>query len=101
MIRYRLEMSPPVRQLIAHLPPQFKRRVKIALQCIAENPYLAKELKEELAGLRSQRIGRARIIFRIKGSVVEIIAIGPRRDIYERVAAEISIALRKNQNQES
>jgi hypothetical protein len=32
---------------------------------------------------------------------LEIVAIGPRHDIYERVAAEFSIALRNKQNEES
>ena len=64
---------------------------------MADDPYRAKELKEELAGLRSHRIAKARIIYRIKGSVVEIVAFGPRADIYERVAAELSKALRQGQ----
>jgi len=101
MSRYRVEIARSVRQLITHLPPKFKRRVKIALQSLADNPYGAKELKDELAGLRSQRIGTARIIFRTKGSVIEVVALGPRHDIYERVAAEISIALRKNRKAQS
>ena len=92
-------MARPVRQLITHLSPNFKRRVKIALQSIADNPYAAKELREPLAGLRSQSIGRARIIFRIKGSVIEIIAIGPRHDIYERLATEFSMRLRKHRTE--
>ena len=96
MSGYRVEIARTVRQLITHLPPKFKRRVKIALQSLSDNPYGAKELQEPLAGLRSQRIGRARIIFRIKGSIIEIVALGPRHDIYERVAAEISISLKKN-----
>ena len=96
MSRYRVEIARSVRQLITHLPPKFKRRVKIALQSLSDNPYGAKALQEPLAGLRSQRIGRARIIFRIKGSIIEIVALGPRHDIYERVAAEISIASRRN-----
>ena len=96
MSRYRVQIARPVRQLITHLPPKFKRRVKLTLESLADDPYTGKELQEPLAGLRSQRIGRARIIFRIKASVIEIVALGPRHDIYERVAAEISRALRKN-----
>ncbi len=95
MIRHRIEMSQAVRDLVPHLPPQLKRKVKAALRSIADDPYRAKELKEELAGLRSHRIAKARIIYRIKGSVVEIVAFGPRADIYERAAAELSKALRQ------
>ena len=95
MIRYRLEMSRAVRDLITHLPPELKRKVKAALRAIAEDPYQAKALKEELAGLRSYRIGRTRLILRIAGLVVEVVAFGPRSDIYERAAVELSAALRK------
>jgi mRNA-degrading endonuclease RelE of RelBE toxin-antitoxin system len=48
MTRYRIEMSQTVRDLVPHLPPQFKRKVKAALRSIADDPYLGKELKEEL-----------------------------------------------------
>ena len=95
MIPRRLEMSQAVRNLITHLPPELKRKVRAAFRAITADPYQAKELKDELAGLRSYRLGNARIIFRITGQVVEVIAFGPRPDIYERVAAEFSMLLRR------
>jgi mRNA-degrading endonuclease RelE of RelBE toxin-antitoxin system len=95
MTLHRLEVSQAVRNLITHLPPELKRKVKAAFRAIAADPYQAKELKDELVGLRSYRLGTARIIFRLTGQVVEVIALGPRRDIYERVAAELSALLRK------
>ena len=95
MTRYRIEMSQTVRDLVPHLPPQLKRKVKAALRSIADDPYPGKELKEELAGLRSYPIARARLIYRIAGTVVEVVAFGPRVDIYERAAAELSKTLRK------
>ena len=91
----RLEMSQAVRNLITHLPPELKRKVRAAFRAIAADPYQAKELKDELAGLRSYRLGNARIIFRLTRPVVEVIAFGPRHDIYERVAAELSTLLRR------
>jgi mRNA-degrading endonuclease RelE of RelBE toxin-antitoxin system len=72
-----------------------KAKVKAALRSIADDPYRAKDLRDELARLRSYRIGRSRIIFRIVGSVVQIVALGPRADIYERAATELSKTLRK------
>jgi mRNA-degrading endonuclease RelE of RelBE toxin-antitoxin system len=60
-----------------------------------EAPYRAKELSDELAGLRSYRVARSRVIYRIVGSIVQIVALGPRGDIYERAAAELSKTLRK------
>ena len=54
---------------------------------------LAKALKDDLAGLRSIRVARSRIIIAIKGSTVEVVAFGPRKDIYQRVATELRGAL--------
>ena len=97
---YRLVMAEDVRNLIAHLPPQFKRKVKLALQTLGKDPYQAKELKDELEGLRSFRVARSRLILRIVRSTVEIVAFGPRKDIYERAAKELS-AVRRNSEGET
>ena len=94
MKRFRLEIARAVRNLLIHLPPQLKRKVKVALQALTENPYQAKALRDDLAGLRSFRVVRSRIILRIKGSTVEIIAFGPRKDIYQRAASELRTTLR-------
>ena len=98
MTRHRIVMAKAVRDPVLHLPPELKRKVKAALRSIADDPDQAKELKEELAGLRSYRIARARLIYRIKGSVVEVVAFGPRADIYERAALEISKTLRESKS---
>jgi mRNA-degrading endonuclease RelE of RelBE toxin-antitoxin system len=41
-------------------------------------------LRDELSGFHSLRVGRVRIIYRVVPSrVIEVVAIGPRRTIYE------------------
>ncbi len=97
MSRYRLVISQVVRDAIIHLPPQFKRKVKVALKSLADDPYQAKALRDELDGLRSFRIARSRLIVRVKRSTIEIVAFGPRKNIYERAAAELSQIIRKSQ----
>jgi mRNA-degrading endonuclease RelE of RelBE toxin-antitoxin system len=92
-------MSRVVRETITHLPPEFKHKVKSALRSLAKDLYQAKELKEELARLRSYRIGRTRLILHIVGTAVEVVAFGPRSDIYERAAAELSASLRKKEKE--
>jgi mRNA-degrading endonuclease RelE of RelBE toxin-antitoxin system len=94
MTGYRIEMPRMLRDLIRHLPPALKAKIKAALRSISDDPYRAKELRDDLAGLRSYRIARIRIIYRIMGTRVQIVTLGPRRDIYERAAAELSKALR-------
>jgi mRNA-degrading endonuclease RelE of RelBE toxin-antitoxin system len=94
MTPFRLNIVQAVRDVLVHLPPSLKHKVKTALHALAENPYQAKTLKDDLAGLRSYRLARSRIILQIKGSTVEIVAFGPRKDIYQRVAIELRCALR-------
>ena len=70
--------------MLRSLHPDLKRKVRAGLDAIREDPSAGKELRDELAGLRSFRVGRLRIIYRVspKG-VIELVAIGPRRTIYE------------------
>lgn len=53
------------------------------MMAILADPSSGKALKEELAGLRSFRVGTFRVIYRVRRNVVEIVAIGPRERIYE------------------
>ena len=99
MKRFRLDMAQAVRDLLIHLPPPLKRKVKAALHSLAANPYQAKALKDDLVGLRSFRVMRSRMILRIKGATVEIVAFGPRKDIYQRAATALRRALQSPQEQ--
>jgi mRNA interferase RelE/StbE len=70
--------------LIRNLHPQLKKRVRSSLQHIIDDPESGKRLVDELEGLRSLRVGRFRIVYRIAGREnIEIVAIGPRASIYE------------------
>jgi len=81
---YRLRVPDPLVALIRGLHPEIKRRVKGSLRIIASDPGVGKPLKEELEGLRSFRVKRFRIIYRIgESKEIEIVAIGPRDRIYE------------------
>lgn len=70
--------------LIRKLHPHLKRKIRAALEEIVHDPTCGKSLKLELAGLRSYRVGRFRIIYRINPEkMVELVAVGPRKMIYE------------------
>ena len=70
--------------LIRGMHPLLKKRVKAALSQISNDPHCGKALKEELSGLRSYRIKRFRIIYKVsKKKYINIIALGPRKYIYE------------------
>ena len=78
-------------ELIKSFHPDLKIRVKAALKSILRDPHSGKALKDELNGLRSFRIRRLRLVYRVSsGKIVEIIAIGPRKNIYEETFKLIS-----------
>jgi hypothetical protein len=51
MIRYRIEMPQVLRDLIRHLPPELKAKVKAALRSISDDPYRAKEIEGRIGRL--------------------------------------------------
>ena len=81
-----LKTPSTVRDLIRHMHPQLKRKVRAALTDILDDPDCGKSLEGELKGLWSLRIGRHRVIYRPDDAGAEIVAIGPRRTIYEQTA---------------
>jgi len=91
MPQTKLLVSDEVANLIKYLHPDLKKRVKKAFAAILEKPNRGKTLKDELAGLLSYRVKRFRIIYRIgPRSKIEIVALGPRKYIYEETFKIIS-----------
>ena len=81
---YKLRIPDEIAALIRSLHPFLKRKIRASLQTIVSDPHAGKALKDELIGLRSFRVGRLRIIYRISDKKeIEIIAVGPRDRIYE------------------
>jgi mRNA interferase RelE/StbE len=79
----RLRVPGNVASLIRGLHPDLKKKVRSTLDAVVVDPSVGKALRDELTGLRSCRVGRFRIIYRVAGSVIEIVAVGPRATIYE------------------
>lgn len=79
----RLRVPDDVADLIRGLHPDLKRKVRAALDDVLDDPGVGKPLRAELAGLRSCRVARFRIVHRLVGTVIGIVAIGPRRTIYQ------------------
>ena len=81
---YKLRITEDTVSLIRGLHPQLKKKIRAALQEITDNPHTGKALKDELKGLLSYRIKKTRIIYRLTGKkFIDILAIGPRKSIYE------------------
>lgn len=68
---------------IRSLHPAVKKRIHNALDQMRMQPGEGKPLQRELAGYRSFRVGKFRIIYRVTAKEIEVIAIGPRSTIYE------------------
>lgn len=93
---HKLKVPDDITELIRNMHPYLKRKIKTSLQMILSDPNSGKALKDELAGLRSFRVSRFRIVYRISsGKQIEIIAIGPRERIYEETYRILSKKIKK------
>ncbi len=80
----KLNVHEEVAGIIRSLHPELKRKVKSSLQIILDQPEVGKALKDELVGLRSFRVGKFRIIYRMSSKrQIDLVALGPRVRIYE------------------
>ena len=83
-ISYQFRVPDEITEFIKGVHPQLKRKIKSALQLILSDSCQGKSLKDDLSGLKSFKVGRFRIIYRISSkNVIDIVAVGPRRVIYE------------------
>jgi len=88
MAGYRLVIGSQPADAIRHLPPQVKRGVRSALRMLRANPAIGEPLLGELDALRKYRAHRLRLVYRLnrKKRIVDLLAVGQRRTIYEEVA---------------
>lgn len=84
---FRVIIPPDLAKGIARLAPELKSKIRAALDSLAEDPYQGKALQENLTGLRSYRVARYRIVYRIRKSVLEVhvVAIGHRGRVYQAI----------------
>jgi mRNA interferase RelE/StbE len=81
--RTKIRVPDEVAELVRGMHPHLKRKLKVSLKIVMSNPDEGKALRDELAGLRSFRVGRFRIVYQVQRGQVEIVAIGPREQIYQ------------------
>ncbi len=84
-----LVVSDDLRDFIRHLPPTLKGKVKLGLEEILAEPHSGKPLRDDLAGLRSYRIGDIRVVYQIDARTLTLIAVGPRKTVYQKAALEL------------
>jgi plasmid stabilization system protein ParE len=76
-------MSVEIRGYVRGLPPQLKRKLRATFDAVLANPLLGKPLQGALLGLRSVRVGRFKVLYRPVDDAIQVVAVGPRRTIYE------------------
>jgi mRNA interferase RelE/StbE len=80
----KIRVAAAVAASVRNLHPGIKRKLRGALEAIAQDPQAGRPLKEELLGLWSLRVGRFRVIYRAgPGRSIDLVAFGPRERIYE------------------
>ncbi len=91
MAGFRPDIPPHVSEVIRHLPPDLKRSVKQALRALSLDPFSGEPLLRELEGLRKYRVRRFRIVYALDRGrrIIRIFAVGHRREIYEKLAAQL------------
>jgi mRNA interferase RelE/StbE len=92
---HKLRLPRDVADVIRGLHPRIKRKLRAALEQVLADPRTGKTLKDELAGLWSLRVGKFRLIYRLGGKTVDVVAFGPRDRIYEETYRLIASAAKK------
>jgi mRNA interferase RelE/StbE len=84
---YRILFTKEAKKNIEKLDPSIAKIVGKAIESLARTPVKGKPLAYDLAGLRSLRTSDYRIIYRIKEKelLIIVIAVGPRKEIYEKL----------------
>ena len=84
-MRWRARFTPEAASVVRTMHPEIKRRVREGLRMLVENPLLGHELRFELSGFRSFRIGGYRVIYQVNDAerTIDVFHAGRRRDVYE------------------
>jgi len=86
MKKLKIKFTPEAARLLSKLHPENKKLIKAALKELQLNSHFGTYLQEELAGFKSHRLKRYRIVYKIneEESCIEIYYIGHRSDVYEQ-----------------
>jgi mRNA interferase RelE/StbE len=85
MTPYRVRYTPAVAESIRHLRPAIKQAIREGIRTLSADPLRGHALVLEIAGFRSFRVSRYRVVYRLREEdrTVETHLVGPRKDIYE------------------
>ena len=86
MKTWKIRATQEASRLLSSFHPETKKQLKQSLNELRRNPYIGKDLREELAGFKSLRQNKYRIIYNLneEEKIIQIFYIGRRKDIYEQ-----------------
>lgn len=90
-----MQVPNDVRDIITKLHPETKRKVRAAVDAIAEDPATGELLEQDLTGLRRIRVGSWRMAYRVDANVIRIHAVGRRATVYSDLIAQLRRAARE------
>ena len=86
MKTWKIRATQEASRLLSSFHPETKKQLKQSLNELRRNPYIGKDLREELAGFKSLRQNKYRIIYNLneEEKIIQIFYIARRKDIYEQ-----------------
>ena len=86
MTPWKIKLTPEAYKILSKLHLEQKKLIKKALREICDSPYAGSDLHGELAGFKSFKPKRYRIIYKVseENRHIKTYYIGHRRDIYEQ-----------------
>ncbi len=83
-MRYSIEVVPSARKALARLPLPMRRRVQVAIDQLADNPFPAGVKKLQGEDAYRIRVGDYRVIYEVQHGrlTILVIRIGHRREVY-------------------
>ena len=86
MRELKVRLTREAAKIVSKLHPENKKLIRSALDEVRQNPHQGRDLQDELAGFKSYRIKRYRIVYKLneEQSSIDIYYLGHRRDVYEQ-----------------
>lgn len=84
MHKYKLETTDKFEHTFEKLDAQQKLYITKAIDKILNDPLRGKRIQYKFKGSRSLRIGPFRLIYEIKGNIVQILMLDHRKRVYKR-----------------
>ncbi len=87
MTKFKVLYTPSAAKDLEKLDGSAKKLIESGLERISNQPEMGKPLRKELKGLYSYRVATYRILYKIRQNelIVVVIAIGHRKNIYDRL----------------